>query len=184
MSVYFLILLATLISTYLSPIETTIPPISAGSTLAVSWMVWFGFRNACKDKGMKISDLPTSPYEQNRTLRAFSSCLRWPSSSGLAVFTSHTTSPRSAAMIKLNALIIPSRRPSRPFSASKVNRLPVAALYLTFAATSFSAAAFTLRFVVGSRSRSRIFGSERIWFCSPFRSFSTASSAFVLEAAE
>ena len=48
MSVYFLILLATLMSTYLSPMDTTMPPISDGSTLAVSWMVWFGFRNAYK----------------------------------------------------------------------------------------------------------------------------------------
>lgn len=46
MSVYFLILLATLMSTYLSPMDTIIPPINDGSTFAVSWMVWFGFRNA------------------------------------------------------------------------------------------------------------------------------------------
>jgi hypothetical protein len=43
--VYFLTLLATLMSTYLSPIDTTMPPMIDASTLAVSWMVSLDLTN-------------------------------------------------------------------------------------------------------------------------------------------
>lgn len=47
-SEYFLILLATDMSTYLSPIDTTNPPIIAGSTLVVSKIDWPDFKKDFK----------------------------------------------------------------------------------------------------------------------------------------
>lgn len=56
-SVYFLTLLATLMSTYLSAIETTMPPIKDGSTLVVNCKVSLPFRNFWK-KNIYINSGP------------------------------------------------------------------------------------------------------------------------------
>lgn len=129
MSEYFFTLLATLISTYLSPIETTIPPMMDGSNLVVSKRVWPCLRNA---------------------LRADSSLPLVSASSGLAVITSQTTSPRFAAMITLKAFITALIFWRRPFSARRASKFVVAGLRLALDPTACRASTLTLRLMVGS----------------------------------
>lgn len=150
-------------STYLSAIETTIPPMIEGSTFAVSWMVSLDFTNffSCASRS-----------------------LRWEPSKGFAVMTSQTTSPRLADMISLKALMMLSNFFNLPFSARSSNKKPVATLNLTLLETSFKAAALILRLIVGLRMKSRNFGSCLNEFWKLVKSFSTASNALVFEAAE
>lgn len=60
------------------------------------------------------------------TFNCDSNSLRWALSSGLAEVTSHTTSPRCAAMMSLKALMTASSFFNRPFSASCSKKNPVA----------------------------------------------------------
>lgn len=118
------------------------------------------------------------------TFNCDSNSLRCPPSSGLAVTTSQTTSPRCADMINLNALMTVSSLFMRPFSASCSKKNPVAGAYLTWLDASLKAVAFKLRLMVGLISKSRNFWSFLTVAWKPIKSFSTASRVFCLEAAE
>ena len=129
MSEYILTLLAMLISTYLSPIDTSIPPMIDGLTLVVSKMVCPG---AKKD------------FNADSNLDFMSP------SRGFAVVTSHTTSPLLAAIISLKALITWFTLLSRPFSAINSRRLVVATFRFTLLPIALNASAFVRRLIEGS----------------------------------
>ncbi|CAL4060485.1 unnamed protein product, partial [Meganyctiphanes norvegica] len=113
-AVYLLIFVFSDISAYLSPITTIIPPMMEGSTLVDSWIVSPSFR--------KDLSAPST-----------STCIS--ASIGLAVVTSHTTSPRTAAIIVPKAATTPPVFASLPFSANKPKRLTVNSLAPFFSRT-------------------------------------------------
>uniref|UniRef100_A0A1L8D8P5 Uncharacterized protein n=1 Tax=Nyssomyia neivai TaxID=330878 RepID=A0A1L8D8P5_9DIPT len=96
-----------------------------------------------------------------KDFKEFSSCFLCASSSGLAVITSQTTSPRWAAMIVLKALITPSRRFRRPFSAISSNKLDVASANRACDAVCLSAAAKSRRCAMGLAMASLTLGFPR-----------------------
>ena len=101
---YNFILAAVDMSTYLSPMLTIMPPMMAGSTFFSTFTCW--------------------PFFVNRSNTCFKLC-SWLASSGCAVVTVTSTSPRSALIMWSNVFTSFGSRPRRPFSviAAKVLRV-------------------------------------------------------------
>merc|ERR1719154_332707 len=161
--VYLVILDAMLMSTYLSPMLTSMPPRMAGSTLVVSFRV--------------------SPF----LMKAFSvvcTSFREAASRGFAVVTSHATSPRSAAMMVAKLSTTAPIFWRRPFSAMALKKLTVRGLALVFSSPKLMASFLSAFVWRGLRRISRRGLSFFTRASKSLRSFSTLGSAFCLEAAE
>uniref|UniRef100_A0A224YA19 Uncharacterized protein n=1 Tax=Rhipicephalus zambeziensis TaxID=60191 RepID=A0A224YA19_9ACAR len=161
--VYVLTLVAMDMSTNLSPMLTSMPPMMLGSTFLVI--------------------TSTSPFLRN-AFSADSSSLSMAASKGLAVTTSQGTSPRTAPMMREKAPITGFTKRDRPFSAREPMRFTVKLLNCNFLRASWRASLLTSLLTSGFSINCASLVSCSIMPLNLRSSFSTTSSFFSLEAAE